>query len=128
MKTNTCLKISSLCFVILGIFVLVTLWSMPEVLPYFENTEALTAARGLGDINGIMFISLGLLWFLGSKMKDNSSKKLLLFGNIAIGIILILAGSFHHLAIHSGPPPLVFILVTTSIIFAFIGWRRGKDD
>lgn len=108
--------------------VLVTLWLMPEVLPYFENTEALTAARGLGDINGIMFISLGLLWFLGSKMKDNSSKKLLLFGNIAIGIILILAGSFHHLAIHSGPPPLVFILVTTSIIFAFIGWRRGKDD
>ena len=128
MKINTCLKISSLCFVILGIFVLVTLWLMPEVLPYFENTEALTAARGLGDINGIMFISLGLLWFLGSKMKDNSSKKLLLFGNIAIGIILILAGSFHHLAIHSGPPPLVFILVTTSIIFAFIGWRRGKDD
>lgn len=128
MKTNTCLKISSLCFVILGIFVLVILWLMPEVLPYFENTEALTAARGLGDINGIMFISLGLLWFLGSKMKDNSSKKLLLFGNIAIGIILILAGSFHHLAIHSGPPPLVFILVTTSIIFAFIGWRRGKDD
>ena len=128
MKINTCLKISSLCFVILGIFVLVTIWLMPEVLPYFENTEALTAARGLGDINGIMFISLGLLWFLGSKMKDNSSKKLLLFGNIAIGIILILAGSFHHLAIHSGPPPLVFILVTTSIIFAFIGWRRGKDD
>lgn len=128
MKTNTCLKISSLCFVILGIFVLVTLWLMPEVLPYFENTEALTAARGWGDINGIMFISLGLLWFLGSKMKDKSSKKLLLFGNIAIGIILILAGSFHHLAIHSGPPPLVFILVTTSIIFAFIGWRRGKDD
>ena len=128
MKINTCLKISSLCFVILGIFVLVTLWLMPEVLPYFENTEALTAARGWGAINGIMFISLGLLWFLGSKMKDNSSKKLLLFGNIAIGIILILAGSFHHLAIHSGPPPLVFILVTTSIIFAFIGWRRGKDD
>ena len=40
---------------------------MPEVLPYFENTEALTAARVWGDVNGIVLISLGLLWFLGVK-------------------------------------------------------------
>tara|TARA_S200000501_G_scaffold348132_1_gene363073 strand:- start:42 stop:428 length:387 start_codon:yes stop_codon:yes gene_type:complete len=128
MKTNTCLYISSLSFIILGIFVLVTIWSVPEVLPYFENTEALTAARVWGDVNGIVLISLGLLWFLGGKMKDNSSKKLLLFGNITIGIILILTASFHHLALYSGPPPPVFVLLTISIIFAFIGWRSGKDD
>ena len=67
MKTNTCLYISSLSFIILGIFVLVTIWLMPEVLPYFENTEALTAARVWGDVNGIVLISLGLLWFLGVK-------------------------------------------------------------
>ena len=128
MKTNTCLYISSLSFIILGIFVLVTIWSVPEVLPYFENTEALTAARVWGDVNGIVLISLGLLWFLGGKMKDNSSKKLLLFGNITIGIILILTASFHHLALYSGPPPPVFVLLAISIIFAFIGWRSCKDD
>ena len=101
---------------------------MPEVLPYFENTEVLTATRVWGDVNGIVLISLGLLWFLGGKMKDNLSKKLQLFGNITIGIILILTASFHHLAPHSGPPPPVFILLTISIIFAFISWRRCKDN
>ena len=55
MKTSTCLKISSLCFILLGIFVLITIWVTPEVLPYFENEQALTAARAWGDINGIIF-------------------------------------------------------------------------
>ena len=48
LKKNTCLYISFLSFIIVGIFVLVTIWLMPEVLPYFENTEALTAARVWG--------------------------------------------------------------------------------
>ena len=59
-------------------------------------------------------------------MKDNSSKKLLLFGNITIGIILILTASFHHLVLHSGPPPPVFILLTISIIFTFIAGEEAK--
>ena len=125
MKTSTCLKISSLCFILLGIFVLITILT-PEVLPYFENEQALTAARAWGDINGIIFLSLGLVWFLGSKMKDSSSKKLLLLGNIMIGIVLIFAATFHHVVLRSGPPPPVFILVSTSIIFAVIGWRKEK--
>ena len=126
MKASTCLKISSLCFILLGIFVLITIWVTPEVLPYFENEQALTAARAWGDINGIIFLSLGLVWFLGSKMEDSSSKKLLLLGNIMIGIVLICAATFHHVVLHSGPPSPVFILVSTSIIFAVIGWRKEK--
>lgn len=126
MKTSTCLKISSLSFILIGIFVLITIWVTPEVLPYFENEQALTAARAWGDINGIIFLSLGLVWFLGSKMEDSSSKKLLLLGNIMIGIVLIFAATFHHVVLHSGPPPPVFILVSTSIIFAVIGWRKEK--
>jgi hypothetical protein len=126
MKTRTCLKISSVCFILLGIFVLITIWVTPEVLPYFENEQALTAARAWGDINGIIFLSLGLVWLLGSKMEDSSSKKLLLLGNIMIGIVLIFAATFHHVVLHTGAPPPVFILVSTSVIFAVIGWRKEK--
>ena len=46
-------------------------------------------------------------------MEDSSSKSFIL-GNIMIGIVLIFAATFHHVVLHSGPPPPVFILVSTS--------------
>ena len=64
MKANTCLKISSICYFLLGIFVLVTLWLTPEVLPYSQNQEAIEAARGWGDVNGFVFFSCFNLVFI----------------------------------------------------------------
>ena len=58
MKSSTCLKISSVCFFLLSIFVLITIWLTPEVLPYYKNQEAIDAARGWGDINGLLFYHL----------------------------------------------------------------------
>ena len=96
-----------------------------EVLPYFENEQALTAARAWGDINGIIFLSLGLVWFLGSKMKDSSSKKLFIRKYYDWNCINI-CSNFSPCSITFWNPPPVFILVSTSIIFAVIGWRKQK--
>tara|TARA_B110000027_G_C15869487_1_gene190513 strand:+ start:62 stop:445 length:384 start_codon:yes stop_codon:yes gene_type:complete len=127
MKTSTCLKISAICFTLLGIFVLVTIWFTPNVLPYFENPEAMTAARAWGDINGILFLSFGLLSYLTSTLNDITSKKLISFGNFIVTLALLCAATFHHLVLHSGPPPPVFILVSISGGFTFYAWRKSID-
>ena len=124
MKSSTCLKISSVCFFLLSIFVLITIWLTPEVLPYYKNQEAIDAARGWGDINGILFLSLALIWFLSSNLEDLKSKKVIGMSNFFIAIILLCAGIFHHLIL-TGPPPPVFILVTISGGMGFYAWRKS---
>ena len=124
MKSSTCLKISSVCFFLLSIFVLITIWLTPEVLPYYKNQEAIDAARGWGDINGLLFLSLALIWFLSSNLEDLKSKKVIGMSNFFIAIILLSAGIFHHLLL-SGPPPPVFILVTISGGMGFYAWRKS---
>ena len=124
MKASTCLKISSVCFFLLSIFVLITIWLTPEVLPYYKNQEAIDAARGWGDINGLLFLSLALIWFLSSNLEDLKSKKVIGMSNFFIAIILLCAGIFHHLLL-SGPPPPVFILVTISGGMGFYAWRKS---
>ena len=124
MKSSTCLKISSVCFFLLSIFVLITIWLTPEVLPYYKNQEAIDAARGWGDINGLLFLSLALIWFLSSNLEDLKSKKVIGMSNFIVAIILLCAGIFHHLVL-SGPPPPVFILVTISGGMGFYAWRKS---
>ena len=124
MKASTCLKISSVCFFLLSIFVFITIWLTPEVLPYYQNQEAIDAARGWGDINGILFLSLALIWFLSSNLEDLKSKKVIGMSNFFIAIILLCAGLFHHLVL-TGPPPPVFILVTISGGMGFYAWRKS---
>lgn len=124
MKASTCLKISSVCFFLLSIFVLITIWLTPEVLPYYKNQEAIDAARAWGDINGLLFLSLALIWFLSSNLEDLKSKKVIGMSNFFIAIILLCAGIFHHLLL-SGPPPPVFILVTISGGMGFYAWRKS---
>ena len=124
MKSSTCLKISSVCFFLLSIFVLITIWLTPEVLPYYKNQEAIDAARAWGDINGLLFLSLALIWFLSSNLEDLKSKKVIGMSNFFIAIILLCAGIFHHLLL-SGPPPPVFILVTISGGMGFYAWRKS---
>ena len=124
MKSSTCLKISSVCFFLLSIFALITIWLTPEVLPYYKNQEAIDAARAWGDINGLLFLSLALIWFLSSNLEDLKSKKVIGMSNFFIAIILFCAGIFHHLLL-SGPPPPVFILVTISGGMGFYAWRKS---
>ena len=124
MKSSTCLKISSVCFFLLSIFVLITIWFTPEVLPYYKNQEAIDAARAWGDINGLLFLSLALIWFLSSNLEDLKSKKVIGMSNFSIAIILLCAGIFHHLLL-SGPPTPVFILVTISGGMGFYAWRKS---
>ena len=124
MKSSTCLKISSVCFFLLSIFVLITIWLTPEVLPYYKNQEAIDAARAWGDINGLLFLSLALIWFLSSNLEDLKSKKVIGMSNFFIAIILLCAGIFHHLIL-TGPPPPVFILVTISGGMGFYAWRKS---
>ena len=124
MKASTCLKISSVCFFLLSILVFITIWLTPEVLPYYKNQEAIDAARGWGDINGLLFLSLALIWFLSSNLEDLKSKKVIGMSNFFIAIILLCAGIFHHLLL-SGPPPPVFILVTISGGMGFYAWRKS---
>jgi len=124
MKSSTCLKISSVCFFLLSIFVLITIWLTPEVLPYYKNQEAIDAARAWGDINGLLFLSLALIWFLSSNLEDLKSKKVIGMSNFFITIILLCAGIFHHLIL-TGPPPPVFILVTISGGMGFYAWRKS---
>ena len=124
MKASTCLKISSVCFFLLSILVFITIWLTPEVLPYYKNQEAIDAARAWGDINGLLFLSLALIWFLSSNLEDLKSKKVIGMSNFFIAIILLCAGIFHHLLL-SGPPPPVFILVTISGGMGFYAWRKS---
>ena len=124
MKASTCLKISSVCHFLLSIFVLITIWLTPEVLPYYQNQEAIEAARAWGDVNGLLFLSLALIWFLSSNLEDLKSKKVIGMSNFFIAIILLCVGIFHHLLL-SGPPPPVFILVTISGGMGFYAWRKS---
>ncbi|MDA9628504.1 hypothetical protein N9S47_01570 [Flavobacteriaceae bacterium] len=124
MKASTCLKISSVCFFLLSIFVLITLWLTPEVLPYYKNQEAIEAARGWGDVNGLLFLSLALIWFLSSNLEDLKPKKVIGMSNFIIAIILLSLAIFHHLVL-TGPPPPVFILITISGGMGFYVWRKS---
>ena len=124
MKASTCLKISSVCYFLLSIFVLIALWLTPEVLPYYQNQEAIEAARGWGDVNGILFLSLALIWFLSSNLEDLKPKKVIAMTNFIIAIILLSLAIFHHLVL-TGPPPPVFILITISGGMGFYAWRKS---
>ncbi len=124
MKASTCLKISSVCHFLLSIFVLITIWLTPEVLPYYQNQEAIEAARAWGDVNGLLFLSLALIWFLSSNLEDLKPKKVIGMSNFIIALILLSLGIFHHLVL-SGPPPPVFILVTISGGMGFYAWRKS---
>ena len=123
MKASTCLKISSVCYFLLSIFVLITLWLTPEVLPYYKNQEAIEAARGWGDVNGLLFLSLALIWFLSSNLEDLKPKKVIGMSNFIIAIILLSLAIFHRLVL-TGPPP-VFILITISGGMGFYAWRKS---
>ena len=124
MKANTCLKISSICYFLLGIFVLVTLWLTPEFLPYSQNQEAIEAARGWGDVNGFLFFSLALIWFLSSNLEDLKPMKVIGMSNFIIAIILLSLAIFHHLVL-TGPPPPVFILLSLSGLMGFYAWKKS---
>ena len=123
MKASTCLKISSVCHFLLSIFVLITIWLTPEVLPYYQNQEAIEAARAWGDVNGLLFLSLALIWFLSSNLEDLKPKKVIGMSNFIIAIILLSLAIFHHLVL-TGPPP-VFILITISGGMGFYAWRKS---
>jgi hypothetical protein len=124
MKASTCLKISSVCYSLLSIFVLITLWLTPEVLPYYQNQEAIEAARVWGDVNGLLFLSLALIWFLSSNLEDLKPKKVIGMSNFIIAIILLSLAIFHHLVLTGAPPP-VFILITISGGMGFYAWRKS---
>ena len=124
MKASTCLKISSVCYSLLSIFVLITLWLTPEVLPYYQNQEAIEAARGWGDVNGLLFLSLALIWFLSSNLEDLKPKKVIGMSNFIIAIILLSLAIFHHLVLTGAPSP-VFILITISGGMGFYAWRKS---
>ena len=124
MKASTCLKISSVCHFLLSIFVLITIWLSPEVLPYYQNQEAIEAARAWGDVNGLLFLPLALIWFLSSNLEDLKPKKVIGMSNFIIALILLSLAIFHHLVL-SGPPPPVFILVTISGGMGFYAWRKS---
>ena len=124
MKASTCLKISSVCYFLLSIFVLITLWLTPEVLPYYQNQEAIEAARAWGDVNGLLFLSLALIWFLSSNLEDLKPKKVIAMSNFIIAIILLSLAIFHHLVL-TGPPPPVFILITISGGMGFYACRKS---
>ena len=62
-----------------------------------NNIMSLTAARAWADINGIIFLSLGLWrWFLGSKMEDSSSKNSFYQEILFLGIVLIFAATLSY--------------------------------
>jgi hypothetical protein len=124
MKASTCLKISSVCYFLLSIFVLITLWLTPEVLPYYQNQEAIEAARVWGDVNGLLFLSLALIWFLSSNLEDLKPKKVIAISNFIIAIILLSLAIFHHLVLTGAPSP-VFILITISGGMGFYAWRKS---
>jgi hypothetical protein len=124
MKASTCLKISSVCYFLLSIFVLITLWLTPEVLPYYQNQEAIEAARVWGDVNGLLFLSLALIWFLSSNLEDLKPKKVIGMSNFIIAIILLSLAIFHHLVLTGAPSP-VFILITISGGMGFYAWRKS---
>ena len=124
MKASTCLKISSVCHFLLSIFVLITIWLTPEVLPYYHNQEAIDAARAWWDVYGLLFLSLALIWFLSSNLEDLKPKKVIAMSNFIIAIILLSLAIFHHLVL-TGPPPPVFILITISGGMGFYAWRKS---
>ncbi len=123
MKASICLKISSVCFFLLSIFVLITIWLTPEVLLYYQNQEAIETARAWGDVNGLLFLSLALIWFLSSNLEDLKPKKVIATSNFIIALILLSLAIFHHL-VSSGPLP-VFILVTIS---GGMGFMLGENQ
>ena len=124
MKASTCLKISSVCYFLLSIFVLITIWLTPEVLPYYQNQEAIEAATVWADVNGFLFLSLALIWFLSSNLEDLKPKKVIGMSNFIIALILLSVAIFHHLVL-SGPPPPVHILLTISGGMGFYAWRKS---
>ena len=124
LKASTCLRISSACFFLLGIFVFITLWLTPDVLPYSQNQEAVDAARVWGDVNGMAFLSLALIWFFSSNFEDLNPKKVIAMSNFIISILLLIVAIIHIFVLDPPPPP-VFILLIISGGMGFYAWRKS---
>ena len=131
LKASTCLRISSACFFLLGIFVFITLWLTPDVLPYSQNQEAVDAARVWGDVNGMAFLSLALIWFFSSNFEDLKPKKVIGMSNFIICILLLCLSTLHmvldtlDIFYLNPPPPPVWIFLTISGGMGFYAWRKS---
>ena len=61
MKARLALRISAICFILLGLLVLQVLWITPEILPGADTSEdVIKTARVWGDVNAAFFISFGI--------------------------------------------------------------------
>ena len=126
MKARLALRISAICFILLGLLVLQVLWITPEILPGADTSEdVITTARVWGDVNATFFISFGVFLIILSGIDNLTFIQRVLFANTLLTIPLLGIGIFHHVYLNSGPPPPVFILVTLSGLFSLYGWKKG---
>ena len=70
MKARLALRISAICFILLGLLVMTVLWITPGVLPGATFERVITTARAWGDVNATFFISFGIFLIIFSEM-DN---------------------------------------------------------
>ncbi len=126
MKARLALRISAICFILLGLLVLQVLWITPEILPGADTSEdVITTARVWGDVNATFFISFGIFLIILSGIDNLTFIQRVLFANTLLTIPMLGIGIFHHVYLNSGPPPPVFILVTLSGLFSLYGWKKG---
>ena len=126
MKARLALRISAICFILLGLLVLQVLWITPEILPGADTSEeVITTARAWGDVNATIFVSFGIFLIILSGIDNLIFIQRVLFANTLLTIPMLGIGIFHHVYLNSGPPPPVFILVTLSGLFSLYGWKKG---
>ena len=132
LKASTCLRISSACFFLNSIFVLIFFWIIfPDGLTYFQNQEAIDAARTWGNVNAMLFLSLALIWFFSSNFEDLKPKKVIGMSNFIICILLLCLSTLHmvldtlDIFYLNPPPPPVWIFLTISGGMGFYAWRKS---
>ena len=117
MKARLALRISAICFILLGLLVLQVLWITPEILPGADTSEdVITTARVWGDVNATFFISFGIFLIILSGINNLIFIQRVLFANTLLTIPMLGIGIFHHVYLTGSPPP-VFILLTLSGLF-----------
>ena len=125
MKARLALRISAICFILLGLLVMTVLWITPGILPGATFERVITTARAWGDVNATFFISFGIFLIILSGMDNLAFVQRVLFANTLLTIPMLGVGIFHHAYLNSGPPPPVFILLALSGLFSLYGWKKG---
>ena len=124
MKARLALRISAICFILLGLLVVTVLWITPGILPGATFERVITTAIVWGDVNATFFISFGVFLIILSGIDNLIFIKRVLFANTLLTIPLLGLGIFHHVYL-TGPPPPVFILLTLSGLSSLYGWKKG---